>query len=1122
MNTDNGALSFDAYINNTDFKRQIDEMNARIKGLSSSTVKETKKMDDAFGGLGKTVMALGSTALLAGFARQLVTVTGEFQKLDIAFTTMLGSKEKSDALMAQIVDTAAKTPFTLQEVAAGAKQLLAYQVAAEKVNETVIRLGNISAGVGVPLGQLVAVYGQVKAKGKLQGDDMKQFMNAGIPIIEELAKVTGKADDQIQQLVTDGKIGFAEVQKVIENLTDKGGMFFNLMEEQSKTLSGQISNLQDAWDRMLNSIGQSNSGLISGLIGGATFAVDNYKEILDVLTPIIAAYGAYKAAIIATAAAHKAAALMDNIRLMAMFRKELGLATAAQQAFNTASKANVVGLALAAVVGLGVAIYNYASDVKTAVDLQTEFNGLLEKTEAFNVNSEMVERYDELSKVQNKTNEEQDEYNSLIDALSKAYPDAIEKIDQHGRIIELNKGKLKEYNEEQKEALKLVAADQLKETEKAIETIQYKLAKAREATSPTKQKYLPGFENQPGQWITVDRPGDERADAAKKVLELTEELQKLKQLQDDLQIQLGIKIKVTTEDENGKDEGKDIKTTVGEQIKQIEKELVNAESKLKTLRLKTSIATPEDIETQEKLIKDLEKELQLLTGLKRAKEEKERTQVEVPNKITPISTANLSAPKLATPTSSDILSSYYSGSLSSDMTKLFGNLDNITVNEMLRIKRHIEDNFQNLKLTPDELEALRNRIDEATSEIEKRNPFAALNEALNDYKKDESNVNLKKVFAGLASSIDLVRGSFDAVIGGIESMGIAMDDSTKEMLQDISSLMEGAAKLSSGIATGNPLAIIQGSISLISSGINLIAGAHDRKMERSISRHKKNVDDLKNAYEGLERAIDKALGGDQYNLQKNQIANLKQQQIEYAAMIEAERDKKKTDSSKINEYKDQIKEAGNAIEDIVISMREDILQTTVSDAANDLGGALIDAFANGENAAEAWGKKVDDIVGNVIRKMLIEKLVEQPVGQILNRYMSQWVDSSGNFLGFDAVMTSAAQMGQELSALGPGLSTALDNLPDDIKKYLFGDSSNGDATLTGQIKGSLTEDTASLLSGYINAIRINQIESLNISRTQLMALDQISANTSHLVQMREVVDQLKLMNRMWSSRSQGF
>ena len=150
MDTDNGALSFDAYINNTDFKRQIDEMNARIKGLSDSAVKETKKMDDAFGGMGKTLLMLGGTAALGGLGRQLINVRGEFQKLDVAFTTMLRSKEKSDALMAQIVDTAAKTPFTLQEVAQGAKQLLAYQVAADKVNETVIRLGNISAGVGVP------------------------------------------------------------------------------------------------------------------------------------------------------------------------------------------------------------------------------------------------------------------------------------------------------------------------------------------------------------------------------------------------------------------------------------------------------------------------------------------------------------------------------------------------------------------------------------------------------------------------------------------------------------------------------------------------------------------------------------------------------------------------------------------------------------------------------------------------------------------------------------------------------------------------------------------------------------------------------------------------------------
>jgi len=216
MNTDNGALKYDVRFKLDDLQRQIGYVKSQISGMSGHIASEGDKMDQTFKKLGAAAAAYFSFEMMKGFTSQLVRVRGEFQQLDVAFTTMLGSKAKADTLMAQIVDTAAKTPFTLTEVAGGAKQLLAYQVAAEDVNETVIRLGNISAGVSVPLGRLILAYGQVKAKGRLMGDDMRQFTEAGIPIIHELAKVMGVADAEISKMVETGKIGFPEVQKVIQ------------------------------------------------------------------------------------------------------------------------------------------------------------------------------------------------------------------------------------------------------------------------------------------------------------------------------------------------------------------------------------------------------------------------------------------------------------------------------------------------------------------------------------------------------------------------------------------------------------------------------------------------------------------------------------------------------------------------------------------------------------------------------------------------------------------------------------------------------------------------------------------------------------------------------------------
>jgi hypothetical protein len=357
------------------------------------------------------------------------------------------------------------------------------------------------------------------------------------------------------------------------------------------------------------------------------------------------------------------------------------------------------------------------------------------------------------------------------------------------------------------------------------------------------------------------------------------------------------------------------------------------------------------------------------------------------------------------------------------------------------------------------------------------------------------------------------------VVGSLDKLGIKADEQTQEVLASVSGMLGGASDLAMGIATGNPLQIIQGSIDLIINGINLIGGAKGRQLDRTIKEHEANVRRLEKAYQDLERAVDKALGNARYDSQKQLIDNLKRQREEYEAMIRAESGKKKADEGKLDEYRDALKDSQRQIEDIVNGIREEILGMSAESAANELGNALIDAFAAGENAAEAWGKKVDDIVGNVIRKMLIQKLVEEPVGNIINKYMAKWVDKDGNFLGFDAIMNSATAMGNELSGLGAGLSEALNMLPDEIKKYFTGGDDPA-STLTGALKG-MSEDTASLMSGYINAIRINQIEGISMMRSQLLTLQQISSNTSHNVNLPEILSVLKTIANGDSLRSSG-
>ena len=267
-------LRFTAGIDRNQFKSDIDAMRRDILGLNNTVKSETSKMDSAFKNLSLGIAGYFSVNAVQGFVRELINVRGEFQKTEIAFTTMLGNADQAKSLMADMVELAAKTPFSLQDVSSGAKQLLAFQVPANEVVDTLTRLGNIAAGLSVPLDRINLVYGQVKAKGKLMGDDLRQFTEAGIPMVAELAKKFGTTTSAITEMVSAGKIGFKDVQDVLFSMTNEGGMFFNLMEKQSKSLSGQIANLGDAWEQMLNKIGEANDGILSDGIQGLTYLVN--------------------------------------------------------------------------------------------------------------------------------------------------------------------------------------------------------------------------------------------------------------------------------------------------------------------------------------------------------------------------------------------------------------------------------------------------------------------------------------------------------------------------------------------------------------------------------------------------------------------------------------------------------------------------------------------------------------------------------------------------------------------------------------------------------------------------------------------------------------------------------
>lgn len=314
-----GALAFKATLDIDDFKVSSEAMNRYIKNASNNAIVEADRMEQSFltfaqNGARYIVSYLVGQGMMS-LVQSIVQVRGQFQQLELAFNTMLRSTEKSQVLMQQLVDTAAKTPFDLTSIAQGAKQMLAFGSNVGSVVDEIVMLGNVASGVSAPLGDLIYLYGTLRSQGRAYTVDIRQFAGRGIPIYEELGKVLNVDRQELNKLVTEGKVGFPEVEKAFKNMTSEGGIYFNLMQEQSKSLTGMLSNLGDAWDSALNKIGQDNEGLFTGAIQGAIGLVENMDEILRIVEAVTIAYGSYKAAIMLNTLATKGytgVALIDN------------------------------------------------------------------------------------------------------------------------------------------------------------------------------------------------------------------------------------------------------------------------------------------------------------------------------------------------------------------------------------------------------------------------------------------------------------------------------------------------------------------------------------------------------------------------------------------------------------------------------------------------------------------------------------------------------------------------------------------------------------------------------------------------------------------------------------------
>lgn len=322
MEISNGRLGFTQDLDNQKFLNALRQSNRGVTDFNAHLQSNFNQSLISVNDLAKGVTAFLTIDMARDFVTQMVKIRGEFEQTEIAFNTMLQSREKGNALMQEMVELAKNTPMQFSEVSKGAKQLLAYQVEAEKLTETLSMLGDISSGLAVPISRLILVYGQVRAKGRLMGDDLRQFTEAGVPMIAMIAKNMGVAQSAVADMVSEGKVGFKDVEKVLQDLTSQGGLFYNMMEEQSKTIPGQIAKLQDEIEQMFNSIGKDSQGFITDVIGGASVVVENYQAIGKTLGVLIGTYGAYKAALITVSAIESARAKTVATEIANISRKD--------------------------------------------------------------------------------------------------------------------------------------------------------------------------------------------------------------------------------------------------------------------------------------------------------------------------------------------------------------------------------------------------------------------------------------------------------------------------------------------------------------------------------------------------------------------------------------------------------------------------------------------------------------------------------------------------------------------------------------------------------------------------------------------------------------------------------
>lgn len=451
------SIKFDTIVETAKVVSGFRDIQNAVHQTAKMVEKDGNSIDDVISNIQNSMnIAIGGWSI-GKFVNQMMQVRGQFQQTEMAFKTMLQSEEKADALMKQLIRTAAVTPFGVEDVTEGAKQLLAFNVAAEDVNKTLIGLGDVAAGMGLNLKDLVMLYGTTIAKGKMDTMDLYQFLNRGIPIADEIAKVMGldvtNAIKEVQKQIKAGKVTSDIFIQAMQSMTAEGSKFGGLMEAQSKTITGQISNIKDAIEQMFNDLGKSQEGVINTGLGVVSTLVENWETVGKAVMVAVTAYGAYKAVVITLAAIEKARIALNTAVRFIELAKSVSNATQAMRVFNLACKTNILGFVVGTVLSAIVALKLFGNSAEDATTKTSKF------TESANEASSKVES---LVSILKTAKEGSKVYKDTIKELSNIYDNygiAIDKIkEDESNLVDVKQQEI-DKSKELVEQIKLEATE---------------------------------------------------------------------------------------------------------------------------------------------------------------------------------------------------------------------------------------------------------------------------------------------------------------------------------------------------------------------------------------------------------------------------------------------------------------------------------------------------------------------------------------------------------------------------------------------------------------------------------------------------------------------------------------